>query len=158
LADECNNGGNADTFNGSEGVLYAEISALADDGTNRWINLGNATTSEFGVNLRYVPTTNLVVFAFYNGTSFSCLLSSTLNSSTDSNKIACKYKENDFALWVNGYEVDVDSSGATLSSDNINKLSFDGGTGSNKFYGNVKDVRVYNTALTDQELIALTQV
>jgi len=154
LADECNGAGNADTFNDSEGVLYAEISALADDGTNRWINLGNGTSSELGVNLRYVPTSNLIVAAFYNGTSFSCLMSTELNSLTQFNKIAFKYKENDFALWVNGIELDTDVSGATNAP--LSQLSFDGGTGANDFYGNTKQIQYFNKALTDAELKTLT--
>jgi hypothetical protein len=40
----------------------------------------------------------------------------------------------------------------------LDTLSFDRGDGDAPFEGNVKDVRVYNTALTDQELAALTQV
>ena len=38
FADECNNAGNADLFNDAEGVLYAEISSLAD-GENRQLGI-----------------------------------------------------------------------------------------------------------------------
>jgi hypothetical protein len=37
-AETCNNAGDVNTFNDSEGVLFAEISALANDGTNRFCN------------------------------------------------------------------------------------------------------------------------
>jgi hypothetical protein len=37
-AETCNNAGDVNTFNDSEGVLFAEISALANDGTNRRIS------------------------------------------------------------------------------------------------------------------------
>ena len=42
-ADVANNSGNADLFNDSEGVLYAEFSALADDLTRRIITITDAT-------------------------------------------------------------------------------------------------------------------
>ena len=44
LADVCNNAGNSDLFD-SEGVLYAEIAALANDGTNRAISISDGSTS-----------------------------------------------------------------------------------------------------------------
>ena len=71
-------------------------------------------------------------------------------------KIAIKYKNNDFSFWVNGIEVGNGTNG--LAPIGLSELSFDNGSGGSNFYGNVKDVRVYNTALTDQELAALTQV
>jgi hypothetical protein len=41
VAETANNSGDASTFNDSEGVLMAEISALADDGTNRIFGISN---------------------------------------------------------------------------------------------------------------------
>ena len=43
-------------------------------------------------------------------------------------------------------------------NNTINTLNFDGGDGGNDFYGKVKDLKVYNTALSDNELIALTTI
>jgi hypothetical protein len=40
----------------------------------------------------------------------------------------------------------------------LDRLSFNQDGGANYFYGNTKDLRVYNTALTDQELINLTTI
>ena len=41
---------------------------------------------------------------------------------------------------------------------NLNTVKFNNGSTSSPFYGNTKDIRVYNTALTDQELINLTTI
>ncbi len=46
LADSCNNGGNDQVINSTEGVLYAEIAALANDGTNRYISLSDGSSSK----------------------------------------------------------------------------------------------------------------
>ena len=70
--------------------------------------------------------------------------------------MALKYKENDFAFWVNGVEVSTDSSGITFPVGTLIDLSLDDGNGNSPLYGNVKDVRVYNTALNDTELETLT--
>jgi len=42
-ADEANNSGNADLFNDSEGVLYAEIAYLSDTGTYRTISINDGS-------------------------------------------------------------------------------------------------------------------
>ena len=48
---------------------------------------------------------------------------------------------------------------SVFSNGTLNGISFDYGQEGNKpFYGNVKEVKYYNTALTDQELQALTTI
>ena len=155
LADECNSAGNSEVFNDSEGVLYAEISALADDGTSRDISLSDGTSS----NYVRISLSNAVGFIEYNvvvGTTQASGIFSVTQK--DYNKIAVKYKENDFALWINGVKADSDTSGVTFSASTLDVLNFNRGSGLNPFYGNCKEVRVYNTALTDQELQALTTI
>ena len=71
-------------------------------------------------------------------------------------KVAFKYKENDFAWWVNGVEAGTDSSGITFPSNTLNSLQFAYGSGSNNWAGNVKQVLTFNTALSDEELATLT--
>ena len=44
-ADAANNAGNSDLINSTEGVLYAEIASLADDGTSRRISLSDGSIS-----------------------------------------------------------------------------------------------------------------
>jgi len=72
------------------------------------------------------------------------------------NKFAFKYKENEFSVFINGAEVSNDTSGLTFPAGTLNTLGFDASFGI-PFYGNCKDLRVYNTALTDVELQELTQ-
>ena len=82
-------------------------------------------------------------------------LSTTNINQTDNNKIALKYKANDFALWLNGSEVDIDTS---LSSTPIglDRLNFDFGSGSYDFHGKTKEIAYYDEILTDAELETLT--
>ena len=74
------------------------------------------------------------------------------------NKFALKYKENDFALWVNGFELITDTSGNTFSNGTLTKLAFDRGDGAEDFYGKTKAVAVWKEALSDQELAELTTI
>jgi len=69
------------------------------------------------------------------------------------NKIAFKYKQNDFSLWANGIEVGASSSGAIPTG--LTGASFDLG-GDQPFYGKTKELGYYNTVLTDEELEYMT--
>jgi hypothetical protein len=151
-ADVCNGAGTSDTFNDSEGVLMAEISALANDGTNRRISISDGSTNNRIV-FSYSSTNNQFQ-SFLANPSVQFNFYHTLNNSTEINKIALKYKLNDFALWINGVEVATDNSG-TLPIG-MNRIAFDEGSGAAPFYGNTKQVQYYNTALTGSELEELT--
>jgi hypothetical protein len=70
------------------------------------------------------------------------------------NKIAIKYKVNDFAIWLNGVEVFADTSGDVPIG--LDKLQFDSGGGVSNFYGKCKTVAVFKEALSDTELACLT--
>ena len=78
-----------------------------------------------------------------------------LSDETNFIKVGFKYKANDFALWVNGVEVDTDTNGITPIG--LNNLAFNDGT-SNNFFGKVKALAVYKEALTDAELQSLTTI
>jgi len=158
LADACTDAGTSDTFNSSEGVLMAEISALADDTTDRSVSISDGTTSNT-IRIEYLTVSN-AIWAVVTNTSTGgnqAILQYTSPDITINNKVAIKYKENDFSLYVNGIEVATDTSGVTFSNNTLNTLSFNRGNVDRDFYGKVKDVRYYNTALTDAELEALTQ-
>ena len=70
------------------------------------------------------------------------------------NKIALKYKANDFALWINGTEIATDNSG--IAPTGLSQVAFSGASGANAFYGKAKSVMVFKEALTDLELAKLT--
>jgi len=152
LQDIANNSGNATLINSTEGVLYAEIAALANDGTNRAISLikdNNNTISLF-----YFLTSNTIRALILNSGSTQVQIDFALSDTTDFNKIAFKYKENDVALYVNGIQVGTDAT-ATIPAD-LNSLDFK--YASNNFHGKVKALAVYKEALTDEQLTCLTTI
>jgi hypothetical protein len=152
-AETCNNAGDVNTFNDSEGVLFAEISYPITPvaSGNKRIAISDTTSS------------NRVLFAEIGNTGFSTLITSSGSNSAyitaDVNnllslKTAVKYKQNNFALWINGFEVGTDTSGNTPIG--LSELAFDGGDGTNNFYGNTKQIQYFNTALNDSDLETLT--
>jgi len=154
LQDIANNSGNSTLINSTEGVLYAEIAALANDGTIRYLSLSDGTSNNRVTMLYYSSSNNIRMIVSSNGTNYADK-NYGVSSVLDFHKIAIKYKENDFALWVDGIKAKTDNSGnAPIGLDN---LSFSVGGGGN-FYGKVKAVAVYKEALTDAQLQSLTTI
>jgi hypothetical protein len=83
-------------------------------------------------------------------------LQHTLTDKTTTNKIAIKYKLNDWALWVNGVEVDTENSSNAFTTNSLDVLDFDRGNNSSHFYGNTKQIQYFDSALNDSELETLT--
>jgi hypothetical protein len=158
VADVCTNGGNDQVINSTEGTLYFEGAALSDDGTNRRMSMSDGTSNNRIV-LGFSTTTNQIIYiVVVNGVTVANGSYNTTDT-TQFHKIAIKYKENDFALWANGVQINTDTSGITFPTNTLNVLQFTDGNGQgNKFFGKTKALAVYNTALTDAELIALTTI
>jgi len=152
-AETCDGAGDAATFNDSEGVLMAEISALDSESTNKMITISNGSNST-RILIRYVGTTLLAQLRISGANQYEFGYDPT--NIKDNFKIAIKYKANDFSFFVNGFELDSSNSGSTFSDGTLTELAFDDGGGSNDFYGNTKQVQYYNSALTDSELEQLT--
>jgi hypothetical protein len=150
-ADAANNAGNSDLINSTEGVLYAEIKALVSENVFKAISISDKTS------------TDRVTFSIYQSALYAYVASGgtgqfnvnyTPSTILEYNKIAIKYKANDFAFWINGQEVSTDTSGSAPTG--LNELAFDKGDGGDDFLGNIKSVMVFKEALTDLELEKLT--
>ena len=152
-ADAANNAGNSDLFNDSEGVLYAQIKALSNDGTFRQLTISDSSTSD-RVSIDFTSTDNQIRSFCSSGGGTVANMSNTVSNAIEFNKVAVKYKLNDYALYINGSEVATDTSGAAPIG--LQELAFDNGGSSNDFYGNVKMIAVFKEALSDTELEKLT--
>ena len=155
LADVCNNSGSAQDFNSEEGVLYAEISGLVNGGSgDRTISISDGSTQN-AIQLLLHNTSNRINFRLRSGGSLDVNISDFTFEQNETNKIACKYKSGDYALWVNGEER-VTSSSSSLPSA-LSVLAFDDGS-LNDFYGKIREVQVFTEALTDEQLEKLTTI
>jgi hypothetical protein len=152
VAETCNDAGNDQVFNGSEGVLFVEMSALANDSTTRRINLRNSSGSN-QIRIEFGNSSNLISAVLFNGAN-QAVINNTSNNILNSNKIAFKYKENDFALWINGVEVGTDIIGTTIGAGILDRIDLS--LSPNQTYSNIKQIQYFNTALTDLQLQQLT--
>ena len=150
LAETASGSGSSGAFNDSQGVLFANIAANADNDLNRYITISDGTTSN-RVALR-IDTDNKIGGFVTDGTSQASFRYeiNTLNFS----KVAIKYKTNDFSLFVNGFEVLTDLSGSTPSG--LNVINYRNSISGDDFYGKTKEIAYYDEILTDLELETLT--
>ena len=151
-ADACNNGGNEQVINSTEGVLYAEFKNT-DTSNYKLMSISDGT----GNNRVFVGTRLNTGYIYYFVVAGGATQASYISTQLADNftKVAVKFKANDFSFWINGLEVSTDLSGSVPIG--LNVIQFNGGSGTLDFNGNCKDLRVYNTALTDSELQALTK-
>jgi len=152
-AETANNSGDASTFNDSEGVLMAEISALAEDsGLSRRITISDGSTNN-RLSIELDETEGLIK-VFFTGNGTLNQLAKNISDVYTPFKILASYELNSLKLYINGYKRTEDTS--IVLPNGLDDLSFDSGTGSSNFYGKTKQIQYYNSALTDSELEQLT--
>ena len=151
--DEANSSGDSSLINSTEGVLYAEVAALADDQTSRILTISDGTNNN-RVRISYTTTSNQIQIRVKAGGSTEANISHTSSDITLFSKIAVKYKVNDVALFIGGVKIGEDTN-ATMPTG-LNTLNFDKGDGGAEFFSKVKSVAVFKEALTDAQLISLT--
>ena len=152
--DVCTNGGSLASINSTEGVFYAEIAALANDGTNRVISISDGTTANRVSIVLGSGTNEIRGQVLSSGTSFD--FSATSYNTLNNNKIAISYKLNNFSMWINGTKVSADTSGNTPVG--MNTISFNAGGTILTFFGKTKALAVWKEALSDAELTELTTI
>jgi len=153
VAETASGAGNSEVFNDSEGVLFADIAAFKGANTDRQISLSNGSNSN-RIGFQLSSNGTQIQFFVVSGGSDTVNSTKTINTITDGTKISFLYKVNNFKVYVNGFLIVTDTSGAVPIG--LNELAFDRGTGGDVFYGKTKEIGYYNTILTDLELETLT--
>lgn len=157
-AETCNGAGTSSILPSEEGILYIETSVIGLTSDLESISISDGTYNN-AINFRYYNTSNnQIQYVVRVGGSVVATINFTLSDALAFNKIALRYKANDFALWANGTQVGTDTSGAIPTG--LSTLQLDRGDGSGDFYGKIRDIRVYNTKeMTDSEVdILLTKI
>jgi hypothetical protein len=151
-ADSASKTGLSSYISSTAGVLYLEIaSASAEDNTTRIISLNdggsiNRVFIGFLSSGRTYAAINNQVVAYFTATD-----------PTVFHKVAIKYEDNNTKFFANGNKIGSTEITQTAPSG-LDTIKFTDGGSSNRFYGKLKDLRVYNTALTDAELVTLTTI
>jgi hypothetical protein len=152
--DRCFNGGDANLFNDSEGVLFVDLEALGEGTTTRKISLSNGNTSF--VNFNFNATSGKVSFEFGSTLNSFYILNSTGHTLTNRNKIAIKYKSGDTDCFINGTRVT--GNNGTFSLSGLDRVNFENRAtnGSQNMFAKIHQLMVFNEVLSDSELETLT--
>jgi hypothetical protein len=76
---------------------------------------------------------------------------------TQTQKVAFTWAANDFALFVNGVKRSSDVSGTTFAANTLTAINFNEGDGAgNNWYGDVDQLLLFKSRLSDSDLAALT--
>ena len=143
-------------INSSEGVLYFETKGFIDVPTfSRYIQLSKNGETGFNNSLIIQHRNNGFLRIYANGTGTSDVHFNIDIDFTQNHKIAVLYKLNGYKLFIDGVSQPMYLTPTQTVFSGLDTLSF-AYRGTYEWNGSIKDVRVYNKALTDQELIALT--
>jgi len=140
-------------INSTEGVLFVEMAALSLlSDVSRVIMLTSSDGLNY-VNIYFQSNGKLTVYNNVNGVN-TVLFEQVLNDITLFNKCALKWGSQGYELWANG--IKLESSTSTSVPIGLSEINFNWNGGIRHFYGKVKQLQVYKTALTDDELTILT--
>ena len=150
-ADVCNGSGTSAEFNDSEGVLFAELSGLEGDTSTGQLSISNGSDNE---NIKIVFLNSTTIRLEAKMTSYTNFVKDITIDRDNINKLAIQYKANDYKVFVNGTKQSVTQRSTTPIG--LDRLNFDRGDGASDFYGKIKQLIVFNEALSDSELATLT--
>jgi len=146
--------GISDKINSTEGVLFLEMAALQTANTNsEYLVISDGTYNANSIMVQLRNGANQLAVWGYSGSVNQLAEIITLTDITDFNKIAIKWKVNDFEVFVNGSSVY--SLGTYTAPTGLDRIEFSR-NGSAYFLGKVKQLQVFKTALSDSELATLT--
>jgi len=156
LADNCSGAGNATLFNDNEGVLFLETKGFVDaPAISTYIQLSKSGESSFTNSLVIQHRNNGALRIYVNGSASTDLHFNIDIDFAQNHKIAVLYKLNGYKLFIDGVAQSLFGTPTQTVFSGLDDLSFDL-RGSSNWNAKIKDLRYYNTELTDAELQELT--
>jgi hypothetical protein len=137
----------------TEGILFLDCKIYPTDTKRLAINDGTTANAIF---LQSDATNRIRFLISQNSATILDTGNFTLANPDAFNKIAFKYKSNDFAIWVNGSKIYSSTAVALSFPVALSKFAFDFSASGLSFFGEVKSAQLYKTALTDEQLTLLT--
>ena len=156
LADSASKTGISSLINSAEGVLYLETNTFENGGASKRISLSDGNANEYNrLTLEFDESANTLKVFMTSGGNLSALMTATGIDQSVNNKIALKYNATSVDLYVNGV---LKQTAATSASTPIalSVLKFSEPSNNHYFYGKVKNLIVFPSALSDTDLATLT--
>jgi len=156
-ADVISKTGISSLINSVEGCFYVEAKSFVNGGSFRQFSLSNGTDNSRLVIGWSSVASRLLVRLDIGGTNIVNTDILSFNQ-TSNNKVLFKWGGGNFKVFINGVEK-LSLTSLTMPTANLfTKLGFDRGSSAGFFEGNVNEVIVFPTQLTDDECINLTTI
>jgi len=154
--DQFSRDGISSLINSTEGCVFGEGNFAESNSSsyNYFVSLSDGTSSN---RLEVRQSSPNLQFLWRVATYQSEISTSSLDVSSNF-KFALNYSAANIKFYVNGDLIGTINTPTLWSVNTLNRLAFDDGTGGNRLSGKVKQLQVYPTALTDEQLIELTGV
>jgi len=152
VADAASKTGISSLIGQTEGTVFYQFSVPVNENITRAIVVSGATTD----NRVAVSVFATSLFARVDVGAVNQVNSSATIVPTNMNKVAFRYKANDFAVYVNGVKVITDTSGSTFTAGTLDRFAFIQPDATSAFNGQVSQALLFTTALTDAQLAELT--
>ena len=150
VADSCSKTGISELIGQTEGTLFLDVDSTNFEGDQRF-GISDGTSANRIV-LRL--SGSIIQFSVVSASTIQASISGS-GSSGNRYKMAGVYKENDFALYVNGSLIGTDTSGTI--SGTFSRIANDNGVGGQNFYNPIKQAILFPTRLTNDQLEELTK-
>jgi len=146
-------------INSSEGVLYLETKGFVNElASSRYISLEKNGESGFGNSLHIQHRNDGNLRIYVNGDATSNVHFIEDIDFTENHKIAVLYKLNGYKLFIDGVAKSLNGTPVQTVFSGLDTLSFSFRNSNIGWEAGVKDLRVYNTTLSDAELTTLTTI
>ena len=155
-ADACSKTGISSLIGQTQGTLFAEFVYSGKFGSASNSSMPISIDDASGNNEAYIfinGTNNVASGQFVVGGGFTCNISGLALTVGTRYKIAFAYKQNDFALYINGALQGVDTSGNIAALPNLRIGNY---FGLNYIQDTVNQALLFKTRLTNAELAELT--
>ena len=141
-------------INSTQGTMYFEGSS--SESNISYIYFLSLSDGTLNNRLEIRQSAAVLQFLWRVGGVYQNAISKSGIDITTNFKMAVRYSSTDIVMYYNGEKVDTITSPTLYSANTLDRIAFDEGDGGRDLTGTVKDVRLYDTPLTDSELQALT--
>ena len=156
IAETCSKSGLENYINSSEGVLYVETKGFTDlQPASTYIQLSKSGETGFNNSLTLQHRDNGTLRVYVNGTATANITFIEDIDFSQNHKIAVLYKLNGYKLFIDGVKKNLYLTPSQTVFSGLDSFSFDL-RGSSQWNGKIKDLRVYDQELSDEELQNLT--
>ena len=157
VAESCNQTPPSGIIGQTEGTLFADIYlnlAGSNIGFYALQVYDNSFSPSYGKAV-YLELYQGKVYGYVRNSTVQCEILSGIYADGQRLKMALAYKSNDFALYVNGVQIGIDTNGSLPSVLNDVSLHYSAGT---QQASPLSQAQIYNTRLSNAELQALTTI